>query len=77
MPEALWDNNQSQGVWMLEVLVSIYNTWDTVCAWGVHVTLELLDTDLGNGTGCRTQLLTSGPVSYEVVLQSCRTSPVG
>ena len=38
---------------------------------------------LGNGTGCRTAimtaplLLTIGPVRYKAVLHSCRTSPVG
>ena len=38
---------------------------------------------LGNGTGRRTAtlvaplLLTSGPLRYEAVLQSCGTSPVG
>ena len=40
-------------------------------------------THLENGTGHRTAtmvaplLLTSGPVRYEAVLQSCGTSPVG
>ena len=52
-------------------------------AWGVCVALELLDTHLENGTGRRTAtmiaplLLTSGPIRYEAVLQSCGTSPVG
>ena len=44
--------------------------------------LQLLDAHLGKGTGRRiatmtaTLLLTSGPVRYETVLHSCRTSPV-
>ena len=51
--------------------------------WGGRVTLQLLDADLGNGTGRRTAtimaplLFTSGLVRYEAVLHSCGTSPVG
>ena len=49
----------------------------------VCVGILLLDACLGNGTGQRTAtmmaplVLTSGPVRYEAVLHSCRTSPVG
>ena len=50
--------------------------------WVVHVTAELLDTHLGNGTGRRTAtmlaplLLTSGPARYEALLHGCGTNPI-
>ena len=54
-----------------------------MCILAVCVTLSLLDSHLGNGTGRRTAilmaplLLVSRPLRYDAVLHSRGTSPVG
>ena len=64
------------------VRMGVYRT--TQCVYGeVRVTLQLLDTHLGNDTGRRTVtvaaplLLTSGLVRYEAMLHTCGTNLVG